>query len=90
MASNLHKRLKLRVYRDLAVGDAHHLFLEARDGCALVIVGRFSVGPSDSMLEVKLKALGAYRWQSCVQRMRRRLRRAPQNTSAQVLPAYPA
>ena len=39
------------------------------------LVGRFRVDPSDWMIEVKLKAVGAYRWQSRVQRIRSGLRR---------------
>lgn len=38
------------------------------------LVGRFRIDPSDWMLEVKLKASGAYRWQACAQRWRARFR----------------
>jgi len=48
------------------------------------IVGRFRVEPSDWTLETRLKAAGAYRWQSAAQRLRSRLRRAPAKAGASI------
>lgn len=48
------------------------------------IIGRFRAETSDWLLEVKLKAAGAYRWQSAAHRLRSRLRRAPAGANAPV------
>ncbi len=41
------------------------------------LVGRFRIDPSDWMLEVKLKAGGAYRWQLCLRQLRSYFRTRP-------------
>ena len=48
------------------------------------IIGRFRLDPSDWLLEARLKAAGAYRWQSVVQRLRLLLRGGPERTDANV------
>lgn len=48
------------------------------------VVGRFRLDPSDWILEARLKAAGAYRWQSTVQRWRSRWRGASAGTDAAV------
>jgi peptidoglycan/xylan/chitin deacetylase (PgdA/CDA1 family) len=45
------------------------------------VIGRFRLDPSDWLLEAKLKAAGAYRWQSALQRLRSCLRRPPADSS---------
>lgn len=54
------------------------------------VVGRFRIDPSDWMIEVKLKASGAYRWQSRVQQWRARFRSHPVATAANVATVFPA
>jgi peptidoglycan/xylan/chitin deacetylase (PgdA/CDA1 family) len=54
------------------------------------IIGRFRVDPSDWLLEVKLKAAGAYRWQSLAQRMKSRWHGTEMHSDARVSPACSA
>lgn len=54
------------------------------------IIGRFRVDPSDWLLEVKLKAAGAYRWQSVLQRMKSRFCGTEMRSEARVSSACSA
>lgn len=53
-------------------------------------VNRFRIDPSDWLLEVKLKASGAYRWQARVQQWRARFRSSPARINASNAAAFSA